>query len=344
MYWLNNQLSGTPSYGGCFLGVIMKKDRSSPKLTKEGFEKYAYHDTRFYGLFYKITDNAIRVKIDPQRLISTIGKLSDKQMKVINARQTHYFYPKKSEYYDHCCNMFADRISDIQNYWEEHYKELITYARKRIEKPKELTPGDNGLLMQGIAEYDEAVMMSNMENTQNQYEYRRKCFEVVASLYASFIHQMASQIEAVTVSVLSKQNAIGDRFNRNMLYAAVGENGRKVTELPSFKHYNKLYCLWNFIKHNSISTYEKLRSAYPELICEGEEYEQGFPAFYTINFSDELIIELLSGCKAFFMEYCELVYNENYDEAQWNYARYFINMVEEQIELLTNPLGLPWYI
>lgn len=71
---------------------------------------------------------------------------------------------------------------------------------------------------------------------------------------------------------------------------------------------------------------------------------QGIPAFYTINFSDELIIELLNGCNSFFMEYCELVYNENYDEAQWNYARYFINMVEEQIELLTNPLGLPWYI
>ena len=320
----------------------MKRDRSNQKLTKADFEKFAYHDTRFYGLFYTKTDKGIKVKIDPKRLKSTVNsELSDEQMKIINRRRTHYFYPKKSEYQDYCCNMFADKIRDIHNYWEKHYKELITYAKKKNKKPEEFMPGDNMLLMQGIAEYDEAVMMSNWENMISQFEYKQKCLEVVASLYASFIHQMASQIEAVTVLVLSKQNAITDRFNRNTLYATAVRSGRKVDELPSFKYYDKLYCLWNFIKHNSISTYEKLRSAYPELIYEKMEYKQGFPAFYIINFSDELVIELLNGCNSFFMEYCELVYKENYDEAQWNYGRYFLNIVAEQIELITNPLGLP---
>lgn len=323
----------------------MKKDRSNQKLTKADFEKFADYDTRFYGLFYTKTDNGIKVKIDLKRMKSMVGcKFSNAQLKIINRRRTHYFYPKKSEYYDYCCNMFADRIKDIKNYWEEHYKNLIIYAKKRIDKPKELTPGDNMLLMQGIAEYDEAVMMSNWENMKNQYEYKEKCFEVVASLYASFIHQMASQIEAVTVLVLSKQNAMHDRFDRNTLYATAAGRNKKVVELPSFKFYDELYCLWNFIKHNSISTYEKLYLAYPELIYEKTEYKQGFPAFHIINFSDELILELLNGCDLFFKEYCELVYKENYDEAQWNYGRYFLNMVEEQIELMTNPLGLPWYI
>lgn len=316
----------------------MKKDRSNQKLTKADFEKFAYHDTRFYGLFYTKTDNGIKVKIDPKRMRSTVGHtLSDEQMKIINKRRTHYFYPKKSEYEDYCCNMFADRIRDLQNYWEEHYKKLITYAKKRIEKPKEAMLGNNMLFMQGIAEYDEAVMMSNWENMKNQYEYTEKCFEVVTSLYASFIHQMASQIEAVTVLVLSKQKAMRDRFDRNTLYATAVGKDKKVDELPSFKYYDKLYCLWNFIKHNSFSTYEKLRSVYPELICGKVEYKQGFPAFRVINFSDELIIELLDGCDSFFKEYCELVYKENYDEAQWNYGRYFLNIVKEQIELITNP-------
>lgn len=323
----------------------MKRDRSNQKLTKADFEKFAYHDTRFYGLFYTKTDNGIKVKIDLKRLKSIVNDgLSDEQMKIINRRRTHYFYPKKSEYYDYCCNVFASRIRDIENYWEEHYKELISYAKKRIDEPKELMPGDNMLLMQGIAEYDEAVMMSKWENMRNRFEYEKKCYEVVASLYASFIHQMASQIEAVTVLVLSKQNAMDNRFDRNVLYATAAGRDKKVDELPSFKYYDKLYCLWNFIKHNSISTYEKLRSAYPELIYEKEKYKQGFPAFYLINYSDELVIELLNGCNSFFMEYCELVYKENYDEAQWNYGRYFLNIVKEQIELITNPLGLPWYI
>lgn len=323
----------------------MKKDRSNHKLTKADFEKFADYDTRFYGLFYTKTDNGIKVKIDPKRMKSMVScKFSDEQLKIINRRRTHYFYPKKSEYYDYCCNMFVDRIKDIKNYWEEHYKNLITYAKKRIDKPKELTPGDNMLFMQGIAEYDEAVMMSNWGNMKNQYKYEEKCFEVLASLYASFIHQMASQIEAATVLVLSKQNAMHDRFDRNTLYATAAGKNKKVVELPSFKYYNELYCLWNFIKHNSISTYEKLYSTYPELIYEKEKYKQGFPAFHIINFSDELILKLLNGCDLFFKEYCELVYKENYNEAQWNYGRYFLNMVNEQIELMTNPLGLSQYI
>ena len=107
----------------------MKKDRSNQKLTKADFEKFADYDTRFYGLFYTKTDNGIKVKIDIKRMKSTVGcTLSDKQIQIINQRRTHYFYPKKSEYEDYCCNMFADRIRDIQNYWEEHYKKLITYS------------------------------------------------------------------------------------------------------------------------------------------------------------------------------------------------------------------------
>lgn len=154
---------------------------------------------------------------------------------------------------------------------------------------------------------------------------------------------MASQIEAVTVLVLSKQNAMRDRFDRNTLYATAVGREKKVHELPSFKYYDKLYCLWNFIKHNSISTYEKLCSVYPELIYENVEYKQGFLACHIVKFSDELILELLSGCDSFFKEYCELVYKENYDEAQWNYGRYFLDIVDEQIELITNPLGLSWF-
>ena len=265
-------------------------------------------------MFYTKTDNGIKVKIDIKRMKSTVGcTLSDKQIQIINQRRTHYFYPKKSEYEDYCCNMFADRIRDIQNYWEEHYKKLITYAKERIKKTKKIMQGNQMLLMKGIVEYDEAVMMSNCENVKNQIEYEEKCSEIVARLYASFIHQTASQIEAVTVLVLSKQNAMRDRFDRNTLYATAVGGDKKVDELPSFKYYDELYCLWNFIKHNSISTYEKLCSTYPELIYEDAEYKQGFPAFHIVKFSDELILELLCGCDSFFKEYCELVYKEKFE-------------------------------
>ena len=53
---------------------------------------------------------------------------------------------------------------------------------------------------------------------------------------------------------------------------------------------------------------------------------------------------MLDGCDNFFKEYCELVFEENYTEAQWNYGRFFLNIVKEEIENITNPLGIPWYL
>ena len=75
----------------------MKKDRSKQKLTKEDFEKFEYHDTRFYGLFYNKTDEGTKVKIDPKRFCyATNGDFAEEVLAVINKRRTHYFYPKKN--------------------------------------------------------------------------------------------------------------------------------------------------------------------------------------------------------------------------------------------------------
>ena len=40
------------------------------------------------------------------------------------------------------------------------------------------------------------------------------------------------------------------------------------------------------------------------------------------------MIELLDGCAEFFKEYCDCVYGEKYDEAQWNYVKYFEKPVD----------------
>ena len=323
----------------------MKKDRSKQKLTKEDFEKFEYHDTRFYGLFYNKTDEGTKVKIDPKRFCyATNGDFAEEVLAVINKRRTHYFYPRKSEYHDYCCNVFADKIKQIRSYWEEHYRELITFAKERIEKPRLETPGSNMLFMSGTIDYDEAIDMSRMQNAQNEASYHEECYRLVTSLYASFVHQMASEIEAVTVYVLTKENALDERFNRNILYATAVNKNKKISDLPSFHYYDKLYCLWNFIKHNSTSTFEKLKTSFPEVLYEDIEYKQGFSAFTAIKFSDELIYEMLDGCDNFFKEYCELVFEENYTEAQWNYGRFFLNIVKEEIENITNPLGIPWYL
>lgn len=321
----------------------MKKNHSKQILTKLDYEKFNPTDTRYYGLFYRKNGDEFKVKIDPKRFCRALGiEFEDSVIHVINSRKTHYFYPRKNNYNDYNCNVFEKKIQDIKEYWEQHYKDIISFANRRIKKPKPVSIGDNMHFMMGAIDYNEAEMMNRYKNSVNEARYQQECYKLVSSLYASFVHQFASQIESVTVYVLNRENAIKDRFDRNMLYStAVGKN-TKVENLPSFKYYDKLYCLWNFIKHNSLSTFEKLKTHYPELIYEDIQYEQGIPAFSAILFSEDLIIELLDGCSQFFKEYCKLVFDEDYEEAQWNYGDYFYDTVWERIELINNPLGLPF--
>lgn len=35
--------------------------------------------------------------------------------------------------------------------------------------------------------------------------------------------------------------------------------------------------------------------------------------------------------------------NEDYSEAQWNYDKYFVKLVDDVIEDFRNPLGLEWW-
>ena len=328
----------------------MKRERSKQILKKEDYEKFQYYDTRFFGLFYKKEKNGFDskikdVKIDMKRFRSTIqADFSEKQLKIINSRQTHYFHPKKNEYDDYMCNIFGDKFDQLSGYWENHYKDIIRYAKKRVKKPLEETPGSNGLLAMGVVDYDEAVSMSGYNNALNAYRYHQECAEVVASLYAQFVHQMASQIEAVTVYVLSQKNVDVEHFKRSVLYGTGVGKEKEVKDLPSFSYYDKLYCLWNFIKHNSKSTYEKIKENHSDLLFEGIEYKQGQPAYGIIEFSDELILDLLKGCRSFFEEYCQLVFDEDLEEAQWNYGSYFLNIVKDSQDSILNPLNLPYYL
>ncbi len=319
--------------------------KNSHYLTKADYEKFDLSDTRYYGLFYIGDKNKRQIKLDPKRFRFSIRhEFTKEQLAIINSRQTHYFYPSKEEYFDFHCNKFQSEIADIKEYWEKHFKPLIKYAKQKVKKPKELSIGDCDLMMCGILEPDEANMWANFENMKNEMRYNQECAMVVGSMYAQFVHHMASTIESVTVAVLTIEKSIGDHFDRNTLYGTSVNSGKSVKDLPSFTWYEKLYALWNFIKHNSKSTYDKIKICYPQALIEGREYEQGVLAACVVAFSDDMIVELLNGVSTFFKEYCELVFHEKYDEAQWNYSRYFTNIVHDEIELYTNPLGLPDYI
>ena len=323
----------------------MKKQRKSRNLNLELYKILeespgGYRDTRYWGVFNG--EKKELIKVDTKRYQKKLGQFSIEQLQVINARKSHYFYPKKIAYGNYNCNIFIEEISDIQKYWETQFKPIIAESIKRIKKPRELCPGDYYNLQCGISGTGAAQAWANWINWKNNREYRADCATLTWSLYSEFFHFMSARIEAITVKVLTKNNAIKDRFDRNAFYAtAVGKN-KRIEDLDHFSWYDKLYCLWNFIKHNSLSTYQTLKDRYPELLYE-DEYVQGEMALYFIKFEDKMIEDIIAGCKEFFKEYCELVFNENYNEAQWNYCEYFIHRMNDEIEMYDNPLGLEWW-
>ena len=306
-------------------------------------EMAQYEDTRYYGVFLygNKKQGQRRIKVDPKRYQKKICKLDPTQLSKINKRCRHYFYPAKISYLDYNCNIFLDEIKDIKFDWYNTYKGLIQREQERIKKPKELVPADDYNFMCGITDYEESSSWAFMTNLRNSIKYKQEINKIVGSLYSQFFHQMASRIEAITVYVLSRNGKNVEHFDRNALYDYAGARNTARNFL-NYSSHDTLHCIWHFIKHNSLSTYNKLKSKYPEVLVEAE-FKQGYLAYTYVKFSEDLILELLDGCGEFFKEYCQCVYHENFDEAQWNYDDYFIRPVDDEIQLLRDPLGLSNY-
>lgn len=323
----------------------MKKERNSRHLNSSDKYKREYSETdrRHYGVF---RHKYGRIKIAPKTMLCyASGELTEEKLKVINNRKTHFFHPAKAHRTDYNYNLFIDVIEAIIKEWGETFKPSIEEQLAKISKPRELSPGDYGNFQNGISGYGAACAFATFKNDQNNREYENKVYRVLTSLYSQFLLQATSRIEAITVKVLDRNNAFGKKgkFSRDVLYATANGKNKKVEDLPSFEYHEKLYLIWNFLKHNTLSTYKKLKDSYPEVLRSDIEYNNGDLAIYYICFSEDLVLNLLNGCKSFFKEYCELVYDEKCDQAYWNYDDFFTDIADDWIENYRNPLRLQWW-
>lgn len=314
----------------------MKKERNNKHCN---YEEFSDDDTRYYGLWLSEKGNERKVKIDPKRFQKATGReFTEAQKHVINKRHSRYFRPAKNDYSDYCCTLFVDELSEIKADWENNFKKDIESTIEQIPKPQKLCPGDYSNLQSGISGYNSAVAWANYKNQENNEKYKKEFVQRVCSRYSAFVQFMASKIEAITVRVLDAKGMIEDHFDRIVLYGGIN-NDTPVRQLAHFSSHDKLYCIWNFVKHNSLSTYKTLKERYPDAVIK-TEFEQGSNALYYVDFSEELILELIDGCTEFFREYCLLMFGEDYNQAHWNHNEYFLKIVNDEIELVKNPLGL----
>lgn len=282
-----------------------------------------FNDTRYYGVFRKNGG----IQIDPKRFNKQLPNKIDDFMPTMSKRYTTYFIPEKRVKDDYNLNIFFDTISEIRNEWNNVFSKYIKDMLSMITNKSHKPTNDFGIYS-GIENSEEAHTNAYILNQIESVKYNEKSEIIIVSIYAQFVHMMASKIEAVTVRVLNKNKVKVNKSLRAVLNGTL-INKASLEELKGFDHYDALYRLWNFLKHNNDDVYSKLKLRYPNYV-KNVKYESGNFAINFVVFNFDMINDLLNGISDFFEDYCRHVFDENSYDASWNYDAFFIDIIEKE--------------
>ena len=199
--------------------------------------------------------------------------------------------------------------------------------------------------MDGVLDYDEAGMTGLFAGIKRQNQYRF----VIKSIYAQFFQQMMAEINALSLRVMVSQGYKSEDFSKKAFDIFIqGKQKSNQIQFPDFDNYyifDRAYLVWNFLKHNSLRSYDELKRKYPEMIYDpNNNYKNGDLALTVLKIDERYILDCLENLHKFFDEVCERGFDENVKDAKWDYDDYFIKQVDLEIEGITNPLGLPVWV
>lgn len=336
-------------------------------------DRFYSDDTRYYGIFFngKDENGNLKIKIDPKRYNKTCGcfggnNIPDYAKDIIADRKSHYFYVKKARQTDYYSSQIDKVIDALKVYWDNTYRELFDIcdrawvAPEKPDRPKMYTPADDYNYQCGISSSGAAQARADFYNYIADRIYNEKLYayneyikngkkviipeHILCPLYSLFVMMAGSQLEAFTYGMISENGYKEDCFNRNYLYSFYsGKTKKDIRELSHFECYDNFYWLWNFLKHNTISTYKEVKKRMPEILKNGE-FKAGEMAYYFIKFNKDWLFKLLDDCKQFFFEFCNEFLDEKPNEYLWNYTEFFYSeQLRGYIESENNPLGLDMF-
>lgn len=255
-------------------------------------------------------------------------------------RNTPYFHPAKKITERYCFEAFRYQINALRKLWFQEIKPAID----KLQTPQEA--GNNAYvssIADGSVDVEEGQVLRTIKTVLRAPSYQY----AITMFYAQFILLLGSEIEAVMVRVITEKGYTGEKFSREYLKGFV--SGRvpnlDYTTFDNHRYYDKIYKLWNFLKHNNADVYGKVKEYFPELLINPDaQYTNGDIAIKYLNLSETLIMELLDGVTRFFDEFCTKVFGETTEYEEWNTEVYYVRLVNDKIEDITNPLGLPWYV
>ncbi len=310
--------------------------KKSSKTIRKDYTKLEneYDNRGHYGLFIK----SGRVKLDTKRY-KKFFKLPDNK---IEHRKSVYYTPSRIRKYDYLSNIFSDKLLQLKRLWINEFSKAIDI----IKTPKQVEEDVRTVnLMDGVLDYDEANMSGMLANIRRQKPYKF----VIKSIYAQFFQQMMAEINALSLRVMVSQGYKSEDFSKKAFDIFIqGKQKSNQIQFPDFDNYyifDRAYLVWNFLKHNSLRSYDELKRKYPEMIYDpNNNYKNGDLALTVLKIDERYILDCLDNLHKFFDEVCERGFDENVKDAKWDYDDYFIEQVDLEIEGITNPLGLPAWV
>lgn len=300
----------------------MKKDSKAIKRNYALPKNSDPRELEYYGLVIK--DG--RVKVDTKRY-KKFFELPDSKIEI---RNTVYYEPKTKHKTDYICNIFRNEFSTLSRLWTDEFRGAIDV----IKTPKQVEDNTRfDLIVNNVETVEDAYAEALIKGVKRIPTYRY----VIKSLYAQFFHQMMAEIDALTLRVLLSLGYKEHDFTKAkfdvFIQSRQGQDAVRFLDFDNYAVYDRAYSVWNFLKHNSLKAYEILCKFYPEMIYDPDKkYRNGDLALSVLKIDEKFILKTLSDLHLFFDEVCRRAFNENTDEACWNYDDYFVNEVKEKIK------------
>lgn len=190
-------------------------------------------------------------------------------------------------------------------------------------------------------EYDEANAKAFVAGMKRAKDYK----VIIKSLYAQFFHQLMSSIDALCLKMLTACGYKEEDYTKKQfdiyMQGLQGDSALSFRQYANYPLYDRAFTVWNFLKHNSLRSYRILKQWYPKMVWDPEDkYQNGESALSVVKLDEKFILDCLDNLHLFFDELCARSFGENAEDAQWDYDDYFEKVVQDQIDVIVNPLDL----
>ena len=186
-------------------------------------------------------------------------------------------------------------------------------------------------------DYDEIEFDAFMEGMRRERKYN----EVIKSIHLQYLQKTFIEFfRAVLLVVKDRgyENNMDFSFKYMLQYIqkelkVAVDKANPIYSLPHYKYFDILNKIDNFLKHNSVMSYnslannprekdEDLKKFQASFVCSEQEmghpYENGMYAGDWLKIGPSFVDEILDNLLEFSKEFCKLLYDEDDYEACWN--------------------------